>query len=57
MVVVKVPSQTCVRCSSTDVRSVPFVSLHTPVDYYGCGACGHIWTTPKSEGGATRQLA
>jgi len=32
----------CVRCTSSDVRRLDYLSQNAWVDYYRCAACGHV---------------
>ena len=43
----------CPHCDAVRGRFLPNVSGDAIVEYYRCDECAHVWTLPKSPGGAT----
>lgn len=45
------PIRPCPNCGEPSARLLDGASKDAYVNYYRCGPCGHVWTTPKNDSG------
>ena len=39
----------CPDCDSLRIRPINFVEQATPLNYFRCESCRHVWSLPKEE--------